>query len=173
MPTAVIYILLAILVAPSLTEFGVPPLAAHLFLFYFGMLSMITPPMCIATFAAASIARCDFWSAGWFGARLGAVAYVIPFFFVFHPELLLIGEPLNIVIAVISALVGVFYLAAGLAGYLFAPISRFNRALLVLAGLCLIPSPLDSTLWLVVNVAGLAAGLLVAFRQRMLAASPA
>ncbi len=84
-----------------------------------------------------------------------------------------IGEPLNIVIAVISALVGVFYLAAGLAGYLFAPISRFNRALLVLAGLCLIPSPLDSTLWLVVNVAGLAAGLLVAFRQRMLAASPA
>ncbi len=170
MPTAVIYILLAILVAPSLTEFGLPPLAAHLFLFYFGMLSMITPPMCIATFAAATIARCDFWKAGWFGARLGIVAYVIPFIFVFHPELLLIGEPLDIVLAIITALIGVVFLAAGVAGYWFTTLGWINRTGLVLAGLFLIPSPLDSGLWLAVNLVGLAMGVGVALRQRRLAA---
>jgi TRAP-type uncharacterized transport system fused permease subunit len=133
------------------------------------MLSMITPPMCIATFAAATIARCDFWSAGWFGARLGIVAYVIPFIFVFHPELLLIGDPWEITLAVITALLGVMFLATGFAGYLFSAIGPINRTALVLAGLCLIPSPLDSRLWLAVNVVGLAVGLGVALRQRMLA----
>ena len=73
-----IYILLAVLVAPGLVKFGVPELAAHMYLFYFGMLSMITPPMCFATFAAATIAGCDFWKAGWAGVRLGIVAYIIP-----------------------------------------------------------------------------------------------
>jgi TRAP transporter 4TM/12TM fusion protein len=158
MPTAVIYILLAILVAPTLTELGITPLAAHLFLFYFGMLSMITPPMCLATFAAATIARCNFWSAGWAGTRLGIVAYIIPFFFVFHPELLMMGTPADIVITVASAFVGIVFIAAACAGYLFAPVEPLNRAVLFAAGLCLIPSPLDSTLSLAANVAGLAAG---------------
>jgi len=171
MPTAVIYILLAILVAPSLTEFGVPPLAAHLFLFYFGMLSMITPPMCIATFAAATIARCDFWSAGWAGMRLGIVAYIIPFMFVYHPELLLIGEPLNIVLALITALVGVAFLSTGFAGYLFAPMNRISQVLMIIAGLSLIPSPLGSRLWLAVNIGGFVLGIATALRQRMLAAA--
>jgi TRAP transporter 4TM/12TM fusion protein len=165
MPTAVIYILLAVLVAPTLTDFGILPLAAHLFLFYFGMLSMITPPMCLATFAAATIARCDFWQAGWAGTRLGIVAYIIPFFFVFHPELLMIGNPLEIVLTVLSALVGVMFVAAACAGYQFAPIGLANRVILFVAGLCLIPSPLDSMLWFATNVAGLAAGVMIMLWQ--------
>ena len=166
MPTAVIYILLAILVAPGLVEFGVPPLGAHLFIFYFGMLSMITPPLCIATFAAATIARCNFWSAGWFGVRLGIVAYVIPFIFIFHPELLLIGDPLAIALAVVSAIVGVVFLAAGCVGYLFAPMNIIARIAMIGAGLSLIPSPLGSQVWLAVNIAGLAIGIGVALWQR-------
>jgi TRAP transporter 4TM/12TM fusion protein len=165
MPTAVIYILLAVLVAPTLGEFGVNPLAAHLFLFYFGMLSMITPPMCLATFAAATIARCNFWQAGWAGTRLGIVAYIIPFFFVFHPELLMIGKPLEIVLTAITALVGIVFVAASCAGYQFSPIGWVNRVVLFVAGLCLIPSPLDSTLWLAVNLGGLVAGILVMLWQ--------
>lgn len=172
MPTAVIYILLAILVAPSLTEFGIPPLAAHLFLFYFGMLSMITPPMCIATFAAATIARCDFWHAGWSGMKLGIVAYIIPFIFVFHPELLLIGEPLDILLAVLTALIGVAFLATGTVGYLFAAMNWFSRVVMVLAGLCLIPSPLESWLWLTINIAGFIIGMSVALWQHIVMAPP-
>jgi TRAP transporter 4TM/12TM fusion protein len=171
MPTAVIYILLAILVAPSLIEFGVPELAAHLFLFYFGMLSMITPPMCIATFAAATIAKCNFWEAGWSGVRLGIVAYVIPFMFVYHPELLLIGGPLDIVLAILSAIVGVAYLAAGFAGYLFRDMNRYTQAIFILSGLFLIPSPTGSRLWLAVNLIGFAAGALAVLRQRQMARS--
>ncbi len=168
MPTAIIYILLAILVGPSLVEFGITPIAAHLFLFYFGMLSMITPPMCIATFAAASIARCDFFQAGWCGVRLGIVAYIIPFMFVYHPEFLLIGTPLEIILAVITSIIGVIFLATGVAGYLFRDMDMVSRIVMVSSGLCLIPSPTDSRLWLTVNIAGLAAGAAVALRQRML-----
>ncbi|MGH7339471.1 MAG: TRAP transporter permease, partial [Candidatus Rokuibacteriota bacterium] len=76
MPTAVVYIMLAVLVGPTLVQLGVEPLGAHLFLFYFGMLSMITPPVCLATFAAASLAGSEFWKTGWAGMRLGVVAYV-------------------------------------------------------------------------------------------------
>jgi len=173
MPTAVIYILLAILVAPSLVEFGVPELAAHLFLFYFGMLSMITPPMCIATFAAATIAKCNFWEAGWSGVRLGIVAYVIPFMFVYHPELLLIGEPLDITLAIASAIIGVVYLAAGFAGYWFRGMGRLSQGILILSGLALIPSPTGNNVWLIVNSAGFAAGLFIALRQRHWGGAPA
>jgi TRAP-type uncharacterized transport system fused permease subunit len=169
MPTAVIYILLAILVAPSLTEFGIEPLAAHLFLFYFGMLSMITPPMCLATFAAATIARCNFWSAGWAGTRLGIVAYIVPFVFVFHPELLMIGAPLDVLLAVASALVGIYFIAASCAGYVFSPVPPLNRVVLFLAGLCMIPSPAQSSIWLALNFGGLLAGLGILVWQKKLA----
>jgi TRAP-type uncharacterized transport system fused permease subunit len=134
------------------------------------MLSMITPPMCLATFAAATIARCNFWQAGWAGTRLGIVAYIIPFFFVFHTELLMIGKPLEIVLAALSALVGIMFVAAACAGFQFAPIGTANRVILFVAGLALIPSPLDSTLWLAANLAGLAAGILVMLWQYRTAA---
>lgn len=166
MPTSVIYILLAVLVAPSLTEFGVPELAAHLFIFYFGMLSMITPPICFATFAAAAVAGCSFWQAGWAGVRLGIVAYIIPFIFVIHPELLLIGSSGAIAFAISSAVVGVILIAAGCAGYWLQPLGLIARSLMILSGLCLVPSPAAGNVWLAVNLAGalLAVGITLAQR---------
>ena len=157
MPTTVVYIMLAVLVGPTLVQLGVDPLGAHLFLFYFGMLSMITPPVCLATYAAASLARADFWQTGWAGMRLGVVAYVVPFIFVFHPALLLKGGAVEIALAVVSAVIGVFFMSVGLAGYLFRPLSVVARAVASIAGLLLIPPPSDA-FWAALNVVGLALG---------------
>jgi TRAP transporter 4TM/12TM fusion protein len=157
MPTAVVYIMLAVLVGPTLVQLGVEPLGAHLFLFYFGMLSMITPPVCLATYAAASLARADFWQTGWAGMRLGIVAYVVPFIFVFHPALLLKGEALEVVLAVATAAVGVFLMGIGLAGYLFRPLGWIARGTVTLAGLLLIPPP-SGMLLAAANVVGLLLG---------------
>ena len=158
MPTAIVYIMLAVLVGPAMVQLGIAPLGAHLFLFYFGMLSMITPPVCLATYAAASIARSDFMKTGWAGMRLGIVAYVVPFVFVFHPALLMKGSVAEIVIAAASACVGVILLGFGCVGYLFRPLAWSRRGWAALAGLLLIPPP-SSGDWLAANVAGLALGL--------------
>jgi TRAP transporter 4TM/12TM fusion protein len=158
MPTTVVYIMLAVLVGPALVQVGIPPLAAHLFFFYFGMLSLITPPDCIATYAAASIARADFWKSGWTGMRLGIVAYIVPFVFVFHPALLFKGSITEIVTAIVTASIGVIFLATGVAGYLFRELGYVRRALLILAGASLIP-PASNTFWLLTNCAGIVLGV--------------
>ena len=157
MPTTVVYIMLAVLVGPTLVQLGVDPLGAHLFLFYFGMLSMITPPVCLATYVAASLAGADFWKTGWAGMRLGVVAYVVPFIFVFHPAMLMKGSVTEIFLAATTAAIGVVLMGIGLAGFLFRRLSWFARATVTLAGLMLIPSP-STDLWIAVNVIGFAIG---------------
>jgi TRAP transporter 4TM/12TM fusion protein len=117
MPTAGVYILLAALVAPSLIKVGVPAMAAHMFVMYFGMMSMITPPVAIAAFAAASIAQTDAMQTGWAAVRFGWIAYIIPFLFVRSPSLLLTGDPTTIAISVVTALAGVWMVCAAFAGY--------------------------------------------------------
>ena len=160
MPTTIIYVMLAVLVGPALTQLGIVPLAAHLFIFYFGMMSMITPPVCMATYTAAAIARSDFWKTGWTGMRLGVAAYVVPFVFVFHPALILKGTPQEVAMAVVTASIGVVLVGISAAGYLFRPLSWEKRALIGLAGLLLIPSP-SGAYWIAANVIGLALGLAV------------
>ncbi|MBI2349599.1 MAG: TRAP transporter fused permease subunit [Deltaproteobacteria bacterium] len=173
MPTAVVYIMLAVLVGPTLVQLGVNPLGAHLFLLYFGMLSMITPPVCLATYAAASLARSDFWKTGWAGMRLGIVAYVVPFIFAFHPALLFKGPLTEIIVAVATAAIGVFFMGIGLAGFLFRPLGWLARATTTLAGLMLIPPP-STNLWLATNLAGLAVGVaLILWEWNMAAARQA
>jgi TRAP transporter 4TM/12TM fusion protein len=158
MPTAVIYIMLAVLVGPALVELGIAPLGAHLFLFYFGMLSMITPPVCLATFAAASIGQADFLKAGWAGMRLGIVAYVVPFIFAFHPALLMQDTPGTVVLAFVTAAAGVALLGVACAGHLSRPLSWPKRAWVGVAGLALLP-PASSAVWLATNAAGVVLGL--------------
>ncbi len=158
LPTTVVYIMLAVLVGPALVQVGIPPLAAHLFFFYFGMLSLITPPDCIATYAAASIARADFWKSGWTGMRLGIVAYIVPFVFVFHPALLFKGTPVEIGAAIITAVIGVIFLSVGVAGYLFQRLGWIKRVLMISAGLLLIPSA-STSLWLGANSVGILLGV--------------
>ncbi|MBI4637190.1 MAG: TRAP transporter fused permease subunit, partial [Candidatus Rokubacteria bacterium] len=166
MPTAIIYILLAVLVGPALVQLGVSPLGAHLFLFYFGMLSMITPPVCLATYAAASIGGADFMKTGWTGMRLGIVAYVVPFVFAFHPALLMKGSIIEILVAAATAVVGVILLGIGCAGHLFRPLGWGKRALVSVAGLLLIPAP-TSGAWLAANVLGLTLGVLLVVWERV------
>ncbi len=141
MPSGVIYLMLALLIAPALVETGIPKLAAHLFIFYFGMLSMITPPICIAIFAACAVAGTDFWRTGLAGVRLGIAAYVVPFVFVFQPALIFDGAPMEIAIVGIKTTIGVFVLAVGMAGYLFRPMSLAEQIVFALSGVIIMVVP--------------------------------
>ncbi len=158
LPTTVVYITLAVLAAPALVQLGIPPLAAHLFLFYFGMVSLITPPDCLPVYIAASIARANFWQTGWTAMRLGVAAYIVPFIFALHPPLILMGTLKEIIVAVITASIGVFLLGAGCAGYLFRPLNWAKRGILWLASLLLL-LPAWSGAWLIADGLGLALGV--------------
>ncbi|HLN87734.1 MAG TPA: TRAP transporter fused permease subunit [Candidatus Limnocylindrales bacterium] len=138
MPTTAVYVLLAVLVAPGLAKLGILPIAAHLFIFYFGMLSMITPPVCMASYAAASIGKTDPVKTGWEAMRLCAIAYVVPFLFVFSPSLLLIGHWYEIVLSVVTAVIGSILLGVGLVGFLFCPIGIVKRGLFLIAAVGLL-----------------------------------
>ncbi len=132
MPTTAVYILMATLLAPALIKAGIEPIAAHLFVLYYGVLSMITPPVCMASFAAASLAKAPFMRSGWQSMRYGAVAFILPFLFVTTPSLLLqSSDTLQTVIDIAVAVVGCVLLGAGIEGQL---LSRLNAAQRVLAG---------------------------------------
>jgi TRAP-type uncharacterized transport system fused permease subunit len=138
LPVISCYILLVILVAPALGKMGITPLAAHLFVFYFGVLSFITPPVAPAAYVAASIARSNFMSVGWKAMQLGIVAYIVPFFFILHPSLLMMGSPAEIISAFTTATVGVLFLAIGIEGYLLRPLGWLARCLFVIGGIGLV-----------------------------------
>jgi TRAP transporter 4TM/12TM fusion protein len=157
LPTTVVYIMLAVLAGPALVQVGILPLAAHLFLFYFGMISLITPPDCLPVYVAAAIAKANFWKTGWIGMRFGIAAYVVPFIFAFHPALIMVGTAGEIVLATVTASVGIFLIAAGCAGYVFRPVGWFRRGILWAAGLLLL-MPAWSGIWLAVDAAGFVIG---------------
>ncbi len=127
LPTLGVYVLLAALVAPALVQVGIEPIGAHLYVLYFGMMSMITPPIALAAFAAASIAKAPAMATGWAAMRFGWSAYVIPVLFVLSPTLLLRGETWDITIAVASAGMGVWLVSSALAGYFSGHLSRLTR----------------------------------------------
>jgi TRAP-type uncharacterized transport system fused permease subunit len=131
------------LLVPAVIKMGVVTPAAHMFAFYFAILSAITPPVALAVFAAASLAKADIWTTGFAAMRAAAPAYIVPFMFVYEPMLLLIVKDWGtewpfVVWSVISATIGVICLAAGLFGWLFAHAAMWQRVLLVVAALCLI-----------------------------------
>lgn len=141
LPTLGVYVLLAALVAPALVEVGIEPTAAHLYVLYFGMMSMITPPIALAAFAAASLAKAPPMATGWAAMRFGWSAYVIPILFAFSPTLILIGEPAEIAFAVATAGIGVWLVSAALAGYFARLLSPARRGLFAIAGLmALVPA---------------------------------
>ena len=144
MPTLAVYILVATLIAPAMVEAGVNAMAAHMFVLYLAMLSFISPPVCIAAFAAANIARADPMRTGFAASRFGWSAFVVPFIFVFKPTLLLqTGTPWEIVYDVSTAIGGVWVASMGLVGYSLRPIRWLARLLYFAAGmLLLIPSSL-------------------------------
>jgi TRAP transporter 4TM/12TM fusion protein len=141
MPTVGVYLLLAVLIAPSLIQSGVEPIAAHLFIFYLGMMSMVTPPIGIGAFFAAAIAKAPPMATAFESMRFGWTAYIVPFLFVFSPALLLIGDPMEIAVAVLTAILGVYAISAAFVGWLHGPVGRLRRVLIGLAGLALLLPP--------------------------------
>jgi TRAP-type uncharacterized transport system fused permease subunit len=111
MPSTAIYVVLSVVLAPALVQMGIAPLPAHLFIFYFGLLSFLTPPVAVASYVAAGLAGSDMWSTAWEALKLGAVAYLLPFLWCYNPALILEGGPAAIFYAVGTALVAVFLVA--------------------------------------------------------------
>ncbi len=167
MPTVGVYVLLAALVAPAMVKIGLSPMASHMFVLYFGMMSMITPPVALAAYAAASLAHTDPMKTGWTAVRFGWIAFIIPFLFVRAPSLLLEGTVTSVVTAFITALIGVWMICAAFAGYATRLLSMPMRIGFGLAGLLLfIPADaLPHGEW--TDVAGLALGSILLAREIM------
>lgn len=117
LPTTASYILLSTLIAPALIDMGVNKLAAHLFVLYFGCISAITPPVALASYAAAGISGSNAMETGYVGFRLGLSGFIVPFMFVYGPELMLSGTVMNIILAVITAITGIFLISVSLEGW--------------------------------------------------------
>lgn len=146
LPSAVCYLLMATLIGPVLSQLGVVPLAAHLFIFYFGMMSMVTPPVALAAYAAGSIAGASVMQTGLAAFRFALVGFTLPYMFVFRPALLMLndqGQPAalaSILGAVGLAILGIVPFAAGISGFMFGRLTAAPRTVLfVAAGLLLLP----------------------------------
>lgn len=163
MPTVGVYVLLAALVAPALVKLGIEPIAAHLFVLNFGMMSMITPPVALAAFAAAGLAGSKPMSTAAEATRLAWPAFLVPFLFVVSPSLLLIGSPIDVLIAAATALSGVWLVSAGAIGYFAGQLVWYLRCLFVIAGLCLLVPGNAFPGAIYVDVFGLALGVSCAF----------
>lgn len=158
LPTVGVYVIMATLVAPALAKAGIAPLAAHLFLLYFGIMSMVTPPVALAAFAAANIGGTDPNRTGWTAARIGWSAYIVPFLFVSSPSLLMQGSPAVIAWAFATAAAGIWMGTIGVVGFYRRRIEPWARALFILAGIALL-IPADAFAGAVyTDVAGLLLG---------------
>ena len=138
MPTTPSYIVMVSLLVPAIIKLGAIAPAAHMFAFYFAILSAITPPVALAVFAAAGLAKSDLWATGWQAVRIAAATYIVPFMFIYEPSLMLIGDWFESLTSTVSAVIGVMCLAAGLQGYLLREARWWERAVLVAAALLLI-----------------------------------
>ena len=144
LPSAVSYLLLATVIGPVFADptLGVPILAAHLFIFYFGMMAMVTPPVALAAYATASIAGSGVMETGIAAFRFSLVGFTLPFMFVYRPELCLMAadggppEMVAVFLSVTAATLGVLALASAMAGYLFSPLGWPMRLLLFAAAAC-------------------------------------
>jgi TRAP transporter 4TM/12TM fusion protein len=160
MPTTPAYIVMVSLLVPALIKLGAPIPAAHMFAFYFAILSAITPPVALAVYAAAGIAKANLWEAGWAAVRVGAAGFIVPFMFIYEPALLMLNgwDQWHVsLLAFVSAVIGCITLAAGLYGYLLAACRMWERAVLVIAALLLIAPELISSLVGIVLLLGIAA----------------
>ncbi|SOC41846.1 TRAP transporter permease [Salinicoccus kekensis] len=138
LPTVAAYIVQVPLTIPALIELGVEPIAAHLFIFYFAIISNITPPVALAAFAAAGIAGSEPMKTGLTAIRLGIAAFIVPYMFIYGPELLLIGGTVDIILAVITAVIGIMGIGAATEGWLLKKVTIFERILLIAGSLCMV-----------------------------------
>lgn len=169
LPTSAAYMVLAIMVAPALINMGVSKMAAHLFLLYFGALSTITPPVALSVFAASGISGAGVWETGWEAVKLASTGFIIPFIFAFDNCLLLDGPVGQVIIAIVTALLGCIVLSMSVSGWMIRRLNVPTRLVLLVAGVMLIISGnlLVSLIGLVIAVAAIA---LVALKNKKAAA---
>lgn len=138
MPTTAAYAVSATMLAPALIQLGVPPIAAHLFIFYFACISSLTPPVALAAFAAAAISKSGPWLVGWHSMRFALAGFIIPYMFVYGPAMVLIGTPIEITSTLLTGLIGTLSLSASVQGWLLVRANYIERGILFFAALCLI-----------------------------------
>jgi TRAP transporter 4TM/12TM fusion protein len=161
MPTTPAYIIMVSLLVPALMKLGVVEPAAHMFAFYFAILSAITPPVALAVFAAASLAKSDLWASGWAAVKIGVAGFVVPFMFVYEPALLMIGDWTDIARSFAVASLGIAMLAGGLHGYFLRRCTTLEKTMLLAGAACVVfPSA-------VTDLTGLGLGAAVLLMQRL------
>ncbi len=161
LPTIAAYILLVIVVAPALKDLGTSLIAAHMFIFYFGVISSITPPVALAAYGASGISGANAMQTAFVACRLAITAFIAPFLFVYHPELLLIeGTAITISYRISISLVGILFVAMGAMGYGVRHLVAIERAICMALALLLF---LDSV---IVNIGGLVLGFLFLWYQK-------
>ena len=170
LPSAVCYLLMAILIGPVIGQLGVPPLSVHFFIFYFGMMSMVTPPVALAAYTTAGIANTPIIPAALTAFRFALAGFALPYFFVFRPELLLIldggrGAPGAVVAFVLGSAV-VLLLSAGIVGWLFGPLGAGLRAVAMVSSVLLLWPPPPDQMLSSANVLGLAGAAAFVLFQR-------
>jgi TRAP-type uncharacterized transport system fused permease subunit len=138
LPTVGVYLLLASLAAPPLVELGLQPMAAHLFVLYFGMLSMLTPPVAIAAFVAANMAKAPPMATGVEAVRIAWPAYLIPFFFAVSPALIFDASGVIVALTLLKAMAGVYAVTAGIVGYLGRDLAVFERLAVTSCGVAIL-----------------------------------
>jgi len=141
MPTTAVYVVVALTLAPAIAKLGIAPIAAHLFVFYWAMLSMITPPICIAAYAGAAIAGANPMRTGYACMRLGIIGYLVPFIFVFDPLLLFQGPLPLVLLALVTASLGTITIGMAMVGYFVRPLGWGLRSLMALSGFGLLIPP--------------------------------
>jgi TRAP-type uncharacterized transport system fused permease subunit len=138
LPTTAAYLVLASVVVPALTQMGIPLIAAHMFVFFFGCISTITPPVALASYVAAGIANADLNKVGWTAFRYGLVSFILPFIFTFSPSLLMDGAAVSVVMTVILSVIGTYGIAVSIVGYFKTKLQAWLRVFLFASGLLMI-----------------------------------
>jgi TRAP transporter 4TM/12TM fusion protein len=158
MPVNACYIFLAVTIAPALVNLGIVPIAAHLFIFYLGMASYLTPPVAEGAYVAATLGNANFFKTGLTSMRLGIVVYLVPFSFVLQPSLLLQGKLVELVVPLITSMIGIFFMTGGLEGWFprIGLIPKYLRLPLFVSGILLILSEFKT------DIAGTGLFLLIA-----------
>jgi TRAP-type uncharacterized transport system fused permease subunit len=159
LPTTPSYIIMTALLIPAIMKLGVIEPAAHMFAFYYAILSSITPPVALAVFAAAGLAKADMNKSSWAAMKIGTAGFIIPFMFVYQPALLMIGDWQSIIIAFTTSSIGIAFIAGSLHGYFLTATTVWHRVALFAAGFCLI----FPGLWF--DIAGFGLGAIVISHQ--------
>lgn len=171
LPTTAAYIICAVLAVPALTNLGVGVLAAHLFVFYFAIISAITPPVALAAYAGSAIAKSQPMETAVTACRIGLAAFIIPYMFIFNPSLLMDGSVISIIWVSLTASAGVFMLSCSTIGWLFSSLTTWERVLLFIGSILLIEGRLATDIAAVIVLVPVLLQQIAMHRKQRLATS--